>query len=277
MSKLGKSLIVATCVIAAVVIIGGASYLFGMKSERYLEEFFVEQETVLDVYNTVGSVNISGWDRDYIEVITVKQSLFGLFMDDVSIEITEGDRFVVRSQYDTTQSRMVGVEYNITVPEHVLVGEIKTSTGSIQVYNVTGDVDATTSTGSVELDRVTGFVRATTSTGSVSIARVSGVLAATTSTGSIKAEVHAISDSLKISSSTGSVSVSLDPRMDAHIEARSSTGKISYKDLPLIISESDNRKLIARMGEGTGKITISTSTGSIELKALTLDNEDIGN
>ena len=274
MSKLGKSLVVVICVIAAVVIIGGASYLFGMKRERYREDFYVEQGTVLDVYNTVGAVNISGWDRDYIEVIAEKQSLLGLFMDDVSIEVTEGDRFVVRSQYDTIQSRMVGVEYNITVPEHVLVGHIETSTGSIQVYDVTGDVDAKTSTGSVDLDRVTGFVRATTSTGSVSIARVSGVFAATTSTGSITVEVHAISESLRISSSTGSVTVSLDPRIDAHIEARSSTGKISHKELPLIISESDNRKLVARMGEGKGRISISTSTGSIELKALILNNFD---
>lgn len=49
--------------------------MLGMKKEEiYRKTFSVEPGTVLKVYNETGSINVSSWDRDYVEVVAVRHS-----------------------------------------------------------------------------------------------------------------------------------------------------------------------------------------------------------
>ena len=280
--------------------------MLGMKKEEYRETFSAEPGTVLKVYNKTGSVDVSSWDRDYVEVEAIKKSISDKLvpLNEARIEVTPGNEFVVRTHYDTFRSRGVSVDYRITVPKGVLVTHLETatgkinvadvsgdvdakastgaiqihkvngfikavtSTGSINVDNVSGDVDAKASTGAIKIQRVDGFVRAVASTGSIDITGVGGIYEARTSTGKISAEVQAIRDSLEIRSSMGGITVFLSPSIAAQLEVNTSNGSITYEDLPLTVSQSSKTRLIGRLGEGGGKIDIKTSTGSIHLKKL---------
>ncbi|UNC92164.1 hypothetical protein [Candidatus Contubernalis alkaliaceticus] len=118
--------------------------MFGIKKEEFLEKYFVEPGALLQVYNKTGSISITSWEQDYIEVVAVKQSVLGLFLDQVNIEVKVSDRIVISSEYSNRASLIVGVEYQIRVPEGILVSQVDNSTGSINVENVAGDVIAQT-------------------------------------------------------------------------------------------------------------------------------------
>lgn len=259
--------------------------MFGFKQQEYREVIDVEPGAILDVFNKMGSIAITGWDRDYVEVVAIKQSMLGLFLDEVAIDIQGGDRLVVSSNNSSARSRIVGIEYQIYVPEGMLViqadnsnGSInienvsgnlkaKTSRGSIKIHNVSGDVDAETVTGTIEIMEATGYARASTNTGKISIAGVGGIHEVRAKRGSINVEITAIQNNTTISSQSGGITVYFAPGLDAHIEARSSSGSISWEK-PLSVIESTNNKLTAVIGEGRTRLSIQSASGSITLKNL---------
>jgi DUF4097 and DUF4098 domain-containing protein YvlB len=215
---------------------------------------------------------------------------------------------VVRTLYSTALSEAIAVQYRITVPKGVLVSHVETSTGKINVAEVSGDVNAKTATGEIQIHRVDGFVKAVTSTGKINVAEISGdvdaktatgeiqihqvsgfvkavtsygniditgvggLSGARTDTGKISVEVPAIRESLEIRSSNGSITVFLSPEIAVQLEASTASGEITYGDLPLTVSELSKTKLTGKLGEGAGArggiINIKTSTGSINLKKL---------
>jgi len=270
MGRFKKGLLIAGIVLVVIMIMGGLSMSGIKKEEVYRKTFSVETGTALKVYGKAGHIDISSWDRDYVEVVAVKQSNFlNRFLKvQGSIDVTTGPEFVVRNLYSASFACAVPVEIRITVPKGVQVAHVETSTGEISVANVSGDVDAKTSTGAIKIQRVDGFVRAATSTGSIDITKVNGIYEARTSTGKISVEVSAIRDNLKIEAKTGSITASLSPSIAAQLEANTSMGKITYEDLPITVGESSDKKLTGRLGKGGGKIAIKASTGSISLKKL---------
>lgn len=270
MRRFKKGVLTAGIVLVVFMVIGGALLMLGMKKEEmYRKTFSIEPGTVLKVYHKTGNIDVSSWDRDYVEVVGVKYSNWlNRFLKVPSIDVTTGREFVVRTLSSTFFCDAVPVEIRITVPRGMQVAYLETSTGKINVANVSGDVNAKTSTGAVQIQRVDGFVRAVTSTGSIDITGVNGIYEARTSTGKISAEVPAIRDILEIEAKTGSITAFLSPDIAAQLEASTSNGKITYEDLPLTVSESSNKKLTGRLGEGGSKIDIKTSTGSISLKKL---------
>jgi hypothetical protein len=286
--KFKKVLIVTGILLGVLIFMGGA---LAVSKEEYRQNFSVAPGTVLKVYNRNGAINVSSWDRDYIEVVAVKKlHWWDRFLKEPRIDIATGKEFVVRTLYDSAVCEAIPIYYRITVPKGMLVkhvetstGEINldqvtgsvkavTSTGKIHADQVTGDVDAKTSTGDIQIRKVAGFVKAITSMGSIDIAGIGGLYGASTKTGKISAEVPALRDNLEIKSSTGSITVFLSPDIAGELEASTSNGQITYIELPLKVSEASKTKLSGRLGEGASardnKIFIKTSTGAITLKKL---------
>lgn len=259
--------------------------MFGLVQQEYREVIDVEPGAILDVFNKMGSISITGWDQDYVEVVAIKQSLLGMFLDEVAIVIKGKDRLGVSSDYSSARSRIVGVEYQISVPEGMLVAQVdssngrisienvsgnlkaKSSRGSIIIRNVSGDVDAESVTGAIEIMEVTGYVRASTNTGKISIAGAGGIHEVHAKRGNINVEVTAIQNNTAISSQSGGITVYFAPGLDAIIEVRSSSGSISW-EIPLSVIESTNNQLTAVIGEGRTRLSIQSSSGSITLKNL---------
>lgn len=228
----------------------GSAYAWAGKGDQ--KTFSVEPGTVLEIYNKNGSIDVSSWDRDYIEIISNKKS---------GIDISTGKKFVVR-----TSDKM---NLRITVPKGVLIARVENSTaGNINVENVSGDVDAYSSSGNIKILGVTGFVKGKTNIGKIFITGVSGLYEACTDKGDISVEVPAIRDNLDLRSRYGNITASLSPNLAAQLEASASNGKITYKDLPLTVNQSLKTMVTGRLGEGSGKIHIETSWGSITLKKL---------
>lgn len=260
MRSLRKTLTIAGILLGLLIFNGGA-----WSMDR--KTFSVEPGTVLRIYNQNGDIDITGWDRNEIEVDTVRQGK-PLFAKEPTIDISTGKEFVIRTLYSSALSMGARIHYRIKVPKGVLVTDAVGSNGTIQVENVSGDVNAQTSNGSIQLTKVNGFVKAVTSNGQIDITEVNGLREARNSSQNIYVEVPAIRDNLKISSSSGSITVLLSPDISAQLEASTSSRNVTYKDLPLTIDESSQKRIAGRLGEGGGLISIKTASGSITLKKL---------
>jgi hypothetical protein len=264
---------------------GGASAV-NMNKAEYRKNFSVAPGAVLKVYNRNGDINVSGWDRDYIEVVAVKKLRWWTrFLKEPSIDIATGKEFVVRTLYNSAVCEAIPIHYRITVPKGMLVKHVETSTGEINLGKVTGDVDVKTSTGviqifevngsvkavtstgkihanqvtgdmeartsagDIQIHQVNGFVKAVTSCGKIDITGIGGLCEARTNTGEIFVEVPAIRDNLEIRSSTGSITVFLSPDIVGELEAGTRNGKITYIELPIKVSEASKTKLTGKLGE----------------------------
>jgi DUF4097 and DUF4098 domain-containing protein YvlB len=315
-------------------LLGIAIWVSGCRSQagkEYRKTFSVEPGTVLKIYNKNGNIDVSSWDRDYVEV-DAKSNFFKNLLKEPSIDISTGKEFVVRT--------LNSMNLRITVPKGVLITRVENSKGKINVKNVSGDVDVETSTGEIQIHRVDGFVKAETNIGKINVENVSGDVNAKTSTGEIEihgvngfvkaetnigkinvenvsgdvdaktstgeidihgvngfvkadtnigkiyitgvsglyevrtdkgdisVEVPAIRDNLEIKSRYGSITAFLSPNIAAQLEASTSNGNITYKDLPITVTQSSKTMMTGRLGEGSGRINITTSMGSITLKKL---------
>jgi hypothetical protein len=191
----------------------------------------------------------------------------------VALSATTGaERFFGRSPY---------ADFVVTVPANARV-EVTSSSGSIEVRGVAGAVTATSSSGSVTIEEIAGPVTARSSSGSLRLADISGDLYASSSSGSIRAtgigqprEVTSSSGSIRIDglfagdatirATSGSVTVGFAPGSAARIQATTSSGAIRDGDITLTDRNSGRRSLSGTLGDGTGLVTIATSSGSITL------------
>jgi hypothetical protein len=172
-------------------------------------------------------------------------------------------------------------DFVVTVPTDSRV-EITSSSGSVEVRGVSGAVSVTTSSGSVTIDAIDGPVTARSSSGALRLGDIAGDLYASTSSGSIRAtgidqprEVTSSSGSISVEgvfagnatirSTSGSVTIGLAPGSSARIEATTSSGAIRDSDITLTGRDKGSRSLSGALGDGTGLVTIATSSGSITL------------
>ena len=159
----------------------------------------------------------------------------------VTINVDNGPKFIGLSV----------VTFDITVPSAIDLS-LKSSTGSIDVNGVTGQMSLQSNTGSItaEQDILTSSSSLSTDTGSV------------TFNGSIGQ-----SGAYNFSTNTGSVNVTLPPDATFHLDAKTDTGSFN-SDFPLINPDKQGLGSEVHGDIGTSpntNLTLTTDTGSINL------------
>jgi DUF4097 and DUF4098 domain-containing protein YvlB len=144
-----------------------------------------------------------------------------------------------------------------------------TSGGSIDIGDVAGPVEAKTSGGDITLARIDGDVIARSSGGGITIEDAMGVVDASTSGGGIHARMsrQPRGDS-KLTSSGGSVTLSLAPAISVDLDARASGGGVT-SDVPVTVQGTqEDDSLQGRVNGGGPKLVLRTSGGGIKVKAM---------
>ena len=243
-----------------------------LTTEQFLQSYQIRSGTIIDIYNQNGSVTITGWDQDSVEISALKQSFHGQeAMEQVEIFIDIAEKMIiktVKSDNNDFNFEHVTVNYEIRVPEDILVGIIECSNGNIIVENVSGNPDITTANGAVTVNNVNGIVSARSSNGAITVSSVKSLGGLRTSNGNIEADLPLLHDNLEIRTSNGSISLALSPALNVDVEASTSNGTISISNLNIVASEMDIRSLSGVMNGGGYKISIVTSNGSIDLSSL---------
>src|ERR1700676_2216429 len=143
----------------------------------------------LSVDNFNGSVEISGWDQNTVDVSGTKYADSEARLHEVRIDVSNGGNWVhVRTLRPEFQNHGdTGAKYVIRVPRQTELENIHSSNGSLRVDDIHGNVMLQTSNGSVHLAGIHGNVDANSSNGSVDVTKVDGRMTFHTSNGSARA------------------------------------------------------------------------------------------
>ncbi len=141
---------------------------------------------------------------------------------------------------DDDLPRHISISYDVTVPAETKIAG-RTGSGSIDIGDVTGPVDAHSGSGSVTIGRVAGGVVASAGSGSI---RVSGAASLEARTGSGSIQAAAIAGPATAKSGSGSVSLAQAGKGDVDASAGSGSVRVSGVDGA------------ARVRSGSGSVTI---------------------
>ncbi len=241
---------------------------------RYHEDFHYSYPQTaggrLTVDNFNGSVEITGWDQNTVDISGAKYASTQDLLKAIKIEVSSaGNAVQVKSvRPGGVHIGSVGAKYTIRVPRRTTLESVGSSNGSVRVEDVEGEAHLTTSNGSVHLARIRGDVDAHTSNGTVEVNDVNGRMTFRTSNGSVHAEnAHG---ALQAETSNGSVHVHLaDSEAGQAIHLATSNGPIELElDSPRsndIVAKTSNGSVTLRMPEGAGAAlhAATSSTGSI--------------
>jgi Putative adhesin len=241
---------------------------------RYREDFHYSYPQTaggrLNVDNFNGSVEITGWDRNTVDISGTKYASSQDLLNAIKIEVSSsGNAVQVRAIRPGGVHRgSIGAKYTIRVPRGTTLESVASSNGSVRVEDVEGETHLTTSNGSVHLARIRGNVDAHTSNGSVEVNDVNGRMTFRTSNGSVHAEnAHG---ALQAETSNGGVHVHLaDSEAGQVIHLATSNGPIDLQlDSPRsndVLAKTSNGSVTLRMPGGAGAAlhAATSSSGSI--------------
>lgn len=237
-------------------------------SEQFNESYQVRSGTVIDIYNHNGSVTVVGSEQDKIEISAVKESYQGQSaLDQVDIFIDIAEKLTIET-VRAEEDLQVTVNFEIKVPKDLFIGAIEGANGDIKVEEVIGNPVLSTSNGTITVNNVNGIVSARSSNGDIMVFGVRSLEGIETSNGNIKADLPALHDDLTITTSNGSVTLALNPNLQATITADTSNGTIDIGSLKIAAERIEQTSLSGQMNDGGYNIDITTSNGSIELVAL---------
>lgn len=209
-----------------------------------------------------GSVHVSAWDRDYIELVSRVEAEAGtrataerlvretrvLTGGTVRVDAPETERSGRRSDW-------VNVHFDVHVPRDADV--------SVEAFN-----------GAIVIEGVSGRLRANTLNGSLRIVDAGGEVDAETVNGAIQMSLTASAargEGVRAHTTNGAVAVTLPSAFSADVRARTVMGSIRFDDAlgvrDLDCGRDDCRRLSGVIGRGGAPLDVSTTNGSVRLRA----------
>ena len=273
---------------SAIALVLLAASSVGAAEKKFERSFTVSPGGSLVVEADSASVHVSGGDTNQV---TVRMSARGSEEDLANMKldaVQKGDGVTV------TMRRQAGGWFNwkswngeahieVTVPQryginiHTGGGKVeltdftgsatlRTSGGDIVAKNVNGNVEAHTSGGGIFADTIRGEMDAATSGGDVRLLKVDGKIAGRTSGGDVQCSLVGVNRGISVSTSGGSIEVTLPRATTANIEAKTSGGEFT-SEIPVAITRIQEGHVQGSINGGGQPIDVRTSGGDITLRA----------
>lgn len=221
-------------------------------SDRYTADFHhtypLKSGGRISLESFNGSIEISGWDQDSVDISGVKYAATTELRDAIKIDIvTTGDTIHIRTVRPSERRGNMGTKYIIKTPRRTELERIissngpirvtdidgparlRSSNGAVRAMNIHGNMDIQTSNGGIDLQDVDGGANLRTSNGRIRADAVRGFLEATTSNGSINVHLTKSESGrpVKLESSNGSIDLTLDQMNRNDIYASTSNSGIT--------------------------------------------------
>jgi len=252
-----------------------------------------------------GSVDISSWDQDTVDISGAKFGPSQQEADDLKVDVetgpdsvsvrvprpsvrrnNQGARLVIKVPRNTRLDRITSSNGSLRTQDGAGPARLRSSNGSIRVVDLHGDLDAETSNSSIELDGVDGNAGVHTSNGHIRAERLGGSLDAHTSNGAVHADIARTDRAVRLDTSNSGVELSLPPNFSSGVRVDTNNGAITLR-----LAEGTNARISARtsnssiatdfevraqgeisknhlegaIGNGGPLIELNTSNGSIRL------------
>jgi DUF4097 and DUF4098 domain-containing protein YvlB len=221
--------------------------------------------------NVNGGVTVSTWKDEKVEIKAVKIARRNKEdLDKVEIRVEEGAGSVsVKAVWPKFPRRAdVSVQFEVMVPEGVVLEEVETVNGGIEATGRYGRADVGTTNGSVTVKDASGELKASTTNGSIHVSRFEGKLEADTTNGNIRLEGLTFKDGIAAETTNGSISLAIasPETLNADLSARTTNGHITV-DFPVTLKSltKSKHRVDAKIGQGGPLIELETTNGSIRL------------
>jgi phage tail sheath gpL-like len=184
-----------------------------------------------------------------------------------NVTITAKERSRTRVCFGCTRS----AHLSITAPAGTRLS-LKTSDGSLKVFDIKAPADLHTSDGSIEVRGFDGVLHARTSDGSMTVSGRFDDLRLDTSDGSITLEVQRgskVTTDWRLHTSDGSIRAALPEDLSAEVNLSTGDGSI-HSDLSIndVHGPMSKRSLTGKLNGGGRLLEMRTSDGSIHLTRL---------
>jgi DUF4097 and DUF4098 domain-containing protein YvlB len=277
-------------------------------SSRDVKNFKMSGQPELVLHTFDGAIEIHSWDKNEVEVEIEKRAMEQALLDDIKVSADQqGDTITITVTGPARGARhgmTIGMHVSPTARLRVVVprnsnisatsgdGSIRaeavegrivlnTTDGSVVGTRLGGDIQIRSGDGSIRLEHTSGKLDLETTDGSIGLVVKPTVLRARTGDGSIRATIEpdaVMTDNWDVSTSDGSVVVTLPGLFNAELDAETSDGSVRTNH-PLIQDDSrdqDNdgdresrrerrRALRSKLGDGGKTFRIRTGDGTIRI------------
>lgn len=239
-------------------------------SDRYKEDFHHSYPLTsggrLSLESFNGSVEITSWDRDSVEINGTKYANTQDRLNQIKIDIqATANNVAIRVIRPVDRRGNAGARFVIRVPRKVELDPIGSSNGSIRVDGVEGNARLKTSNGAIRVMRIKGSLDARTSNGTVEASEVTGNTVIETSNGGVRADVR--KGRFEANTSNGSINVRVaEPDAGSPIRLETSNGhiEITLDAAREIRAHTSNSSITARLpGSLNARLSAHTSNASI--------------
>jgi hypothetical protein len=293
---------------AALLGLAACDFEFG-NFDRFTRDFHysypMNPDGRLTVESFNGSVEISGWDQNTVDISGTKYGPTQEAADDLKISIDNspaavsiravrpsdfhgnfGARFVIKVPRTALLDRITSTNGAIRTVDGTGPARLKTTNGAIRVEALRGNVDAQTTNGGVEFIETAGDVTAHTTNGRIRAEGLKGSLDASTSNAGVTADLDRVDRPVRIGTSNGGVDLTLPAtyasdirvnttnggitlhlpaQVNAHVMARTTNSSVTSDFEVRQQGEFDKHRLDGTIGTGGPLIDLTTSNGGIHL------------
>jgi DUF4097 and DUF4098 domain-containing protein YvlB len=244
----------------------------GLVSKDFNSDVEADENTILNVTNINGKIEINSWDSTTISVDAKTSSNQGNDeLEKIKINVIESNNVVnIETEYLGTGTVEASTDMVIKVPTFVSIDKVTSSNGDVKVTGTKGNTTAHSSNGAVTIADVDGYVSASSSNGDIEVKGTTGISDLDTSNGEIYAEIFSFNENISISTSNGEITVYINPLLNADIEMKTSNGRISISEVLLNLTISEEDYKVGKLGDGGNKLDMLTSNGDIGLVKLNI-------
>jgi hypothetical protein len=238
-------------------------------SDRYREDFHFSYALnaggSLRVDNFNGSVEISGWDKNTVDIDGTKYANTEYRLQELKIDIApSASSITIRTLPPVDRRGNAGARYTIHVPRHTELAAIVSTNGAIRVETIEGASHLRTSNGSVHATGIVGPLEVQTSNGTVEVADITGDTTLRSSNGPIRADVR--KGRFGATTSNGSITVRLTEADSSPVRLESSNGhiEVTMDAAREVRASTSNSSITVRMPATAGAtVDAHTSNSSI--------------
>jgi len=167
---------------------------WGDRASRFTEDFSYSYTLKpggrLSIENFNGSIEITGWDRDTVEITGVKYAPSEDLLRELKIDVQDSpDAVSVRAVRPSVRRGNLGARFTVRAPRRIVLDRITSSNGRITAEDIEGPARLRTSNGAVRARNTRGALEIETSNGGVDVNNHAGAVTAHTSNGRIHVEL----------------------------------------------------------------------------------------
>jgi DUF4097 and DUF4098 domain-containing protein YvlB len=254
-----------------VLLLAGSAAALADYREDYSKTLPLKAGERFSLDNVNGAVTVSTWKEDKVEIKAVKVARNDeKDLKDVEIRVEQSAGHVsVKAIWPKFRLHFnVNVDFEIKVPEGVILDEVETVNGEVKVTGRFGRAAVGTTNGSVSVEDASGELKAYTTNGGIQVSRFEGKLDADTTNGNIRLEGLTFKDGISAETTNGSITLAIasPEKLNANLLARTTNGHITV-DFPVTLKNltPSKHRVEATIGQGGPEISLETTNGSIKI------------